>query len=617
MPTIEQLRGIARKCAFPDASNLEWAAQTLRENPVIFTMAYWELKLLWDRHPLTWIEIDAIRYIHGLDEPSASVRILMGTRGWGKTTFGTKPRVLYRLCQNPNDLIILRSKSSSMAETMLSDIRHDMELCWFTRHLIPRKDQLDNSSELEVGCVRKLPHPSITAMGVATQISGRRVNETIDDDCEDDNALSATREFRDNLERQMRGMAALFYMDKTRREGELPARHIIIGTAKHDDDSVYLRLARSSTSDAPIAVRSYPVQAPQQDEKVYQMAPAIRVRMHEGRIQPGQPLVPAVFDTKGIAQKRAGFGTIAFNREFMCILESGSQRGNPLRLRDLIVMDVPRDTCPASVMYGTVNNRGSTEYAGVQIVAGREGDNLYGPALFDTALIPYARTVAAIDPSGSRDKTGLSILSEAAGMFWLKHCDGLDGDRKAIADGSHSDLNSYFDEIARRLRKHGATLCFYEQNAVAISETWRRAVEEAIVRHSVPKGHPNFPSGWSCSLTPIHSVTQKEKRIIATLEPLFTSHRLVVDPSCLRARPDQKTHETLQYQITRITEERKCLQEDGMIDSLAMAVTGCQSVSSVLRTSPVRSVAASKAQEAEKRLQEGIKSLKRSIAFSI
>jgi hypothetical protein len=82
---------------------------------------------------------------------------------------------------------------------------------------------------------------------------------------------------------------------------------------------------------------------------------------------------------------------------------------------------------------------------------------------------------------------------------------------------------------------------------------------------------------------PYHT-TQKELRMINTLEPVMNSHRLVVNRAIIES--DLNTHEDIgedhahEYrlftQLTRLTKERGCLSHDDRIDALAMAVQWAQ-----------------------------------------
>lgn len=68
---------------------------------------------------------------------------------------------------------------------------------------------------------------------------------------------------------------------------------------------------------------------------------------------------------------------------------------------------------------------------------------------------------------------------------------------------------------------------------------------------------------------------QKEQRIIDTLEPVLTQHRLIVDQKLIErdfesAQADIKY--SLFYQLTRLTRDRGALSHDDRLDALAMAV---------------------------------------------
>jgi hypothetical protein len=58
----------------------------------------------------------------------------------------------------------------------------------------------------------------------------------------------------------------------------------------------------------------------------------------------------------------------------------------------------------------------------------------------------------------------------------------------------------------------------------------------------------------------------KSKRIIGTLEPAMSAHRLVVDPKVIR-------QEETQRQLTRITEVKGSLKHDDRVDVLASSVS--------------------------------------------
>ena len=100
---------------------------------------------------------------------------------------------------------------------------------------------------------------------------------------------------------------------------------------------------------------------------------------------------------------------------------------------------------------------------------------------------------------------------------------------------------------------------------------------------------PNFGQGmWVAAFQPILEKTwkggatvqesewakgQKETRIIDTLEPVLTQHRMVVAESFLRedAATEDRNYAFL-YQLTHITRDRGALTHDDRVDAVAGAV---------------------------------------------
>ena len=84
-----------------------------------------------------------------------------------------------------------------------------------------------------------------------------------------------------------------------------------------------------------------------------------------------------------------------------------------------------------------------------------------------------------------------------------------------------------------------------------------------------------------CSLEEVRHNTQKEVRIIETLEPVMNQHRLIVDhaviqedyDTAMRNYPADKARDYMVfYQLSRITKDKGSLKHDDRLESLAMAV---------------------------------------------
>ncbi len=88
---------------------------------------------------------------------------------------------------------------------------------------------------------------------------------------------------------------------------------------------------------------------------------------------------------------------------------------------------------------------------------------------------------------------------------------------------------------------------------------------------------PVLTKHWKCTVEEVKHYTQKEKRIIDTLEPVMMRHRLVVDLGVVKQDLQETLHSdrlmySLFYQMSRITRDRGSLRHDDRLDVLAMAV---------------------------------------------
>ena len=85
---------------------------------------------------------------------------------------------------------------------------------------------------------------------------------------------------------------------------------------------------------------------------------------------------------------------------------------------------------------------------------------------------------------------------------------------------------------------------------------------------------------YPCTVEPVRSNVQKERRIINALEPVLNQHRLIVNRSVIendaKARDEDSVETALAYQLfhqmTHLTIDKNCLQHDDRLDALAGAV---------------------------------------------
>lgn len=91
---------------------------------------------------------------------------------------------------------------------------------------------------------------------------------------------------------------------------------------------------------------------------------------------------------------------------------------------------------------------------------------------------------------------------------------------------------------------------------------------------------PYFTKDYPCLIEEVKHSKQKEARIIDTLEPVMSQHKLIVDRNVIvwdyestkNLPPEKALKYQLFYQMSRITRDRGALAHDDRLDCLAMAV---------------------------------------------
>ena len=123
----------------------------------------------------------------------------------------------------------------------------------------------------------------------------------------------------------------------------------------------------------------------------------------------------------------------------------------------------------------------------------------------------------------------------------------------------------------------------YKVNRIVIESNFGDSMFNALLLPVLTK------TGYQCEVEGVRHNTQKERRIIDTLEPVMNQHRLIVhkqviidDADSIKIYPLEKQQQySLFYQMTRITKDRNSLAHDDRLDCLAMAVADCLEMMSV------------------------------------
>lgn len=470
--------------------------------------------------------------------------IINGFRGVAKSTI-TGCYNAWLLDRDPeNTQIIYVGSNQEEAKKFMKFTRGLLDIVPFLNYLIPTDKQRDNALSFDVRPAGFKIQPSCKAVGIFGNLTGNRATHIIADDIETsencdtqvkrEHTESAVTEFRQIVQAQ---------------RGSL----LFLGTP-HTEISIYNKLY-----DKGIPTRIFPIKfpTPQQQEKYGdKLAPYILQKLEQDPTLVEKPTDPIRFNEMDILKLEAE-GRSKFAMQQMLDTTLSDTERYPLKCADLIVMDCNKDIAPEKVAYGSAPS---------QIIKdipcnGIGTDKFYAPIdIPDMKWLPYSYKVMTIDPSGrGKDELAYTILGVLNAQIFLLKQGGI--------QGGYCEDNLY--KLAYLAKE-------YNVNKIKIESNFGDGMFTTLLNPILRKIHP-------CAVEEIRHNTQKEKRIIDTLEPVMNQHRLIVDKQVIRddyesikVYPiDKQQQYSLFYQMTRITKDRGSLGHDDRLDSLAMAVADC------------------------------------------
>ena len=458
-------------------------------------------------------------------------------RGVGKSWI-TSGLALWFLDSDPQLKILVVSASKDRSDAFSIFTKRLIEEAPFLEHLRPRDKQRTSNVQFDVGPARPAHAPSVKSVGIFGQLTGSRANIIIADDIEVPKN-SYTQTMRDRLSEAVKEFDAVLSPGQTNRI-------IYLGTPQCEM-SIYNQLPNRG-----FEFRIWPAKYPNAALVNYyggRLAPYIVSQMVATGAKIGDPTEPSRFDEVDLAQREMSYGRTGFALQFMLDTRMSDALKYPLKLSDLIISDVHPEMAPATIYYGS----GQDQLISAQDLpmVGLSGDRLYRPFKVDNDLRPYQGAVMFIDPSGrGTDETGYAVVKMCHGNLYVPAASGLQG-------GFDKPTLTKLAGIAKEF-----------------------AVTEIIIESNFGDGmymelfKPVLNKIYPCTVNEVRASSQKERRIIDTLEPVMNQHRLVVDPKVVRtdARETDDTAFMLFWQMTRLTAERGALGHDDRLDALCGAV---------------------------------------------
>lgn len=491
-----------------------------------FTYVIWQHLNLPEPTP---VQYDISKYLqHG---PRRSV--IEAFRGVGKSWL-TSAFVCWLLLNNPQLKILVVSASKERADAFSTFVKRLINEIPMLQHLKPQEGQRDSVIAFDVGPASPDHSPSVKSVGITGQITGSRADVLIADDVEVPNN-SATQMMRDKLSEAVKEFDAIL------KPG---GRIIYLGTPQ-TEMSLYNQLPERGYE-----CRIWPALYPEIAQVLkYQgkLAPMVTQALENDPLNAGMPTDPRRFGEEDLLERRASYGKAGFALQFQLDTSLSDGDRYPLKVQDLIVQNLGPTMGHLKLAWAAAPELTINDLPNVALT----GDRYYRPMWHSPEMSEYTGAVMSIDPSGrGKDETGYAVVKALAGNLFLTEAGGITG---------------------------GYELETLEALAYAAK---RNQVKYIIIEANFGDGmftqllKPVLGRIYPCTVEEVRHSTQKEARIIDTLEPVMSSHRLIVDQRVIDKDFDtaKDVKYSLFYQMTRITRDRGAITHDDRLDALAIAV---------------------------------------------
>lgn len=498
--------------------------------------------------------------------------MIQAQRGQAKTTITAIFSVWY-LMHNPEARILIVSageKQANEISTLIVRIINGVDILECMR---PDKTAGDRTSveayDIHYTLKGLEKSPSVACCGVTANLQGKRATLLIADDVES-YKLSRTAAARNELLQITRDFTSICDT----------GRIIYLGTPQ-SQDSIY-----NSLPSRGYAVRIWPGRYPTEEQmKFYgdRLAPSLLRKMEAdpslrtgGGVlgDQGQPTDTRLGE-EVLQKKERDQGTAYFQLQHMLSTAMTDAMRYPLKPENLIVMRLSKDRLPMTVVRGMTGSQlrdfSSAGFAFRMAEAVSVGDT-FKEADFK---------LMTVDPAGggvNGDETGYAIIYGLNGNVFLMDCGGVPGGYNPVQMETLRDKAVEWGVHEVLVEKNLGNGAFLAVWLPILRQKWKGAVSEDYV------------------------TSQKEARIIGTLEPVMGRGALIVNESIVeedqariaRYAANRQQSYSFFFQLARLTRERSSLLHDDVLDAVEAGVRKYMHGLSIDQEEEVR-----KAQEAE------------------
>jgi len=398
-----------------------------------------------------------------------------------------------------------------------------------TKDMTPRHNiERTSGQSFDVAGATASDSPSMYAVGAGNQVTGMRASLVIYDDIETAQTVES--------------MTMMDKIDTFAKE----AQNLLMSGK---DESICLSTPHSMSSmyigwlDSGYKLLALPAEVPEDDSAYFgALAPHIIEMMAEGLVGMA---VDERLDKEFLMSKKMRIGKSKYKLQYMLDVSDADDLRFPLKLSDLIVMDVDETVAPLKISHSTMpENDLRIKHNGFK------ADKLYAPSYTSNEVADYEMKLLSLDPSGKgKDEIGISLIFSLNTRLFLKKITGL--------QGGYDDDNLI--AIATMCRDYGI-------DTLLIEENWGGGMFTKMLEPHLRMISPKT------EIDEVNVRGQKEVRIIEALEPLLNQHKLVVDKDTLDKDKNATAINSFTYQLSKITKERDSLRADDRLDSLGNGV---------------------------------------------
>ena len=495
--------------------------KALKEDFAFFMTVIWDCLNI-EPHP---IQIETARWIQNAGER----RALFAMRNFGKTLL-IAALICWYFKRNPNATVLVQAGTQLHATKIVGFVKKLIESSPYLAEMRPDGDDLWGQLRLVLSNRTYADKdPSLAAYGLASMVTGSHVDHIIADDLETPEN-SRTVEARDKIKEKI-----YEYEDVVNPGGTIT----VIGTFQ-SVEAVLVDVVKDMGYNGIRIPAQYP--DPTEDDGsgvgcMWILAPWLRDALESGQAVPGDATYPERWPIEKLLEVKA-LSPSRYQLQRMLDPTLSDEGRFPLKLRDIIVHNVDPDVGPKRIVYANVKALQGMESPGIG------NDRYYEHGFVSPEWESYTDKVMWVDPAGrGKDEVGYAVGYMLDGLIRVPAWGGLDG-------GYDGATLRKLAQIAERCKVNRIVVEPDYGDGMYTTHLARVVNEELGLGIGVEDAPKAAKRG------------SKEPWICDVLEPVLTSHRLVIDPLCLK---DVESA----YQLTHVTRDRGCLRHDDRIESLA------------------------------------------------